>query len=326
MSKNALTILYIEDEESDRFFMKRAFEAADLGASLKLLRNGKEALEYLQGAGVYQDRTQSPEPHLILLDLKLPLVSGFEVLAWIRQQPRYASVPVVVFSSSWLEQDRARAKYLGASEYFEKPNSGTLYSMIVHMLQKKWLPARAKGDKGKTVSGTWMPETILEEAGTAREGRLSSPVGTILLADDSEDDELFFRRMLRIVGVENPLQVVRDGKETIAYMKGEDVYADRALFPLPSILFLDLLMPGMDGWEVLKWLQTRPDRDSLYVVVLTGPMQQMKLNEAYAMGTDSFLTKPIKKAELEALTHYWPELWKIAKPPPSPGGDTRPMA
>ncbi len=133
------TVLYVEDEESDRFFMQRAFDEAKLGSVLRTVPDGQTAIHYLSGEGVFGDRDQHPVPHLVLLDLKMPQVSGFELLAWIRKHPQYASLPVVVFSSSFRDEDRARAKSLGASEYFEKPCSGMLYSIMVTGLSQRWL-------------------------------------------------------------------------------------------------------------------------------------------------------------------------------------------
>ncbi|HWF19253.1 MAG TPA: response regulator [Verrucomicrobiae bacterium] len=141
----------------------------------------------------------------------------------------------------------------------------------------------------------------------------------ILLADDSIDDELFFKHVLKAAGVENPVHVVRDGKEVIAYLKGEGPYADRERFPRPVVLFLDLSMPGMDGWEVLKWLQSQPNRKDLLVIVLAGSSQRRRLREVYEMGANSFLFKPFSKAELEGLIFHWPDAWTISKPePPMP--------
>src|SRR5579884_278603 len=80
---------------------------------------------------------------------------------------------------------------------------------------------------------------------------------TILLAEDSADDEFFFRRVFGAVGLKNPLEVVRDGQQVIAYLKGEGEYADRELHPLPGVLFVDLRMPRVNGREVLQWLKTQ---------------------------------------------------------------------
>src|SRR5204863_3408020 len=91
----------------------------------------------------------------------------------------------------------------------------------------------------------------------------------ILLADDRDDDILLIRKALQRGDVLNPLQVVRDGDETIAYLSGEGKYANRAEYPVPDLLLLDLKMPGKDGFEVLRWIRRRPGLSALRVVVLT---------------------------------------------------------
>ncbi len=92
----------------------------------------------------------------------------------------------------------------------------------------------------------------------------------ILLAEDSEVDERFFKHQLGKSGVLNSLSVVRDGRQTINYLLGKGDFADRARHPFPQILFLDLEMPKVDGFAVLQWLQTqRAVRSKLLIVVLT---------------------------------------------------------
>jgi CheY-like chemotaxis protein len=106
-----------------------------------------------------------------------------------------------------------------------------------------------------------------------------------------------------------PIEVVRDGNQAIAYLNGEGVYADRNLFPLPSALFLDLVMPRADGFQVLKWLKTQSAFDNMLVIVLTNYSEGRLLRDAYAMGADSFLFKPFTKADLESLMQHFPDGW-----------------
>jgi len=115
------TILLVEDDENDIFFMKRALQKANVSAPVQVVMDGQAAVNYLSGAGEYQDRTNYPLPSAVFLDLKLPYVHGFEVLAWIRQQPSLASLPVVVLTSSPEDRDRRQAEELGARAYCVKP-------------------------------------------------------------------------------------------------------------------------------------------------------------------------------------------------------------
>lgn len=119
------TVLYVEDEEADVFFVKRAFAHLNVSNPLRVVRSGRDALDYLAGNGHYSDRQRYPLPSLVLLDLKLPGMQGMDVLEWIRQQPQFQSLAVVVFSASHLETDRNQALKLGANDYVVKPTDMT---------------------------------------------------------------------------------------------------------------------------------------------------------------------------------------------------------
>ena len=133
------TVLYVEDEETDAIFMERAFAEKGLGSKLRLVVTGRAAIEYLSGSGEFGDREKYPVPSLVLLDLNLPQVSGFGVLEWIRNHPDYRRLPVVVFSSSTREDDRTKARELGANEFVTKPSSGLKFGEVVEGLQQRWL-------------------------------------------------------------------------------------------------------------------------------------------------------------------------------------------
>jgi CheY-like chemotaxis protein len=117
-------ILLVEDDEDDAFFVKFAVDKAGIGNRLIVAGDGLEAVRYLTGAGDYADREVHPLPGLLLLDLKMPVMSGFEVLTWLKSRAELIDMPVVVLSSSDLEADKTRATSLGAKEYRVKP-SGT---------------------------------------------------------------------------------------------------------------------------------------------------------------------------------------------------------
>lgn len=139
------TVLYVEDEEGDLFFMRLAFKKAGAGLDLRTVEDGQTAMNYLAGTADFTDRQQHPLPAVLLLDLNLPVISGFDVLTWLRARDEFKALPVVVFSSSAREEDRRKALELGANEYVEKPNSALLFTGLVQALRNKWLaggPAR----------------------------------------------------------------------------------------------------------------------------------------------------------------------------------------
>ena len=134
---------------------------------------------------------------------------------------------------------------------------------------------------------------------------------TILLAEDVRDDVVAFTRVLRSAGILNPIAEVCTGVETIAYLNGDPPFADPQKYPFPSVLFLDLLMPNGDGWEVLRWLKNNPAKSNVLVIVLTGVAQRHNLREAYLAGANSFLVKPFNATEMDSLVSTWPHVWEL---------------
>ena len=134
-------------------------------------------------------------------------------------------------------------------------------------------------------------------------------LAVILLADDLEDDVLLIRRAFKKGNIHNPVHVVRDGEEAIAYLKGEGKYANRDEYPLPDLMLLDLQMPLKDGFEVLRWVRQQPGLAGLRIVVLTSSEDLRDVNEAYRLGANSFLVKPLEFENFVEtsmfLKHYW---------------------
>lgn len=117
----ALKILHIEDSEEDLILFGRACEAAGLPAEFHTVGDGFEAIAYLKGGGKFTDRSKHPLPDLIVLDLKMPRMGGFDFLKWLRQEPELSALPVLVFTVSASAEDKARAVAEGATGYFVKP-------------------------------------------------------------------------------------------------------------------------------------------------------------------------------------------------------------
>jgi CheY-like chemotaxis protein len=134
--------------------------------------------------------------------------------------------------------------------------------------------------------------------------------GAILLAEDNADHALIFRHALTAAGFSNHVHVVADGEQAILYLRGEGMYSDRKIFPLPLLLLLDLKMPRMDGFGVLDWLrkQEAPLRD-LPVLVLTTSNYGPDIARAYKAGANSFLVKPTDRADcvtqMKGLGDFW---------------------
>jgi len=150
-----VVVLLVDDSEDDLFIIERAIGKADLRNRIVKLSDGEEALAYFGGVGKYADREKYPVPGLVLLDLKMPKVDGFEVLSSIRQQPAYRDLPVIVLTSSELLMDVRRAYEVGASSYLVKPLEFQNLAAMVRTLGAVWRQAtERRGAAG--ASGTGM--------------------------------------------------------------------------------------------------------------------------------------------------------------------------
>jgi DNA-binding response OmpR family regulator len=136
--EEAVRILVIEDDPDDALFLERAFRKARVPGFDRVLRDGQEAIAYLDGRGVYADRRAHPMPTHLLLDLKLPKISGLEVLTWVRGSSQLCALPVAVLSSSGEGSDRERARQLGIDGYFVKPSRSSELLDLVRQIARIW--------------------------------------------------------------------------------------------------------------------------------------------------------------------------------------------
>jgi CheY-like chemotaxis protein len=132
-------ILLVDDNPDDVLLMKRAFEATTIAAPLVVLGGGAAAIDYLSGSNPYADRVAHPLPVLMLLDLKMPRVSGFDVLAWLRAHPTLKRLPVVVMTSSSQEEDVNRAYDLGVNSYIVKPSGTKQLAAVAAQIESYWV-------------------------------------------------------------------------------------------------------------------------------------------------------------------------------------------
>ena len=136
---NRPTILHIEDDPNDVLLLEHACRKARVGCDIRRVADGDEAIAYLRGIDGFADREKFPLPRLILLDLKMPRLNGFDVLEWLGKHDRFRSVPVVVLSSSNHDADLKRAYELGVNSYLIKPVSFDSLVEIVKAIHDYWL-------------------------------------------------------------------------------------------------------------------------------------------------------------------------------------------
>jgi CheY-like chemotaxis protein len=131
-------ILLAKDNETDAMLVRRAMEIAGVKARMEVVRDGQEAVDYLAGVNSYADRVKHPFPKLMLLDLQMPRLDGFEVLRIVRKNFQF-TLPVIVLTNSENPSDIKRAYDLGATSYFRKPDSIEGLDEMIHVLHAYWL-------------------------------------------------------------------------------------------------------------------------------------------------------------------------------------------
>jgi CheY-like chemotaxis protein len=131
----------------------------------------------------------------------------------------------------------------------------------------------------------------------------------ILIVEDSADDAELFKRLLIRTGVLNPIRVMHNAADAMAYLDGKGKHANRQHSPVPSVVILDLKLPDIDGFEVLEWCKAHDHCKDALIVILSGHGDIASIRRAYKLGADSFLTKPCRPADLENLIHGYPQYW-----------------
>lgn len=143
-------ILYAEDQPDDIFFLQYAFAKAGITHRLNVVTDGENAINYLAKAPPFTDRELHPDPCLILLDINLPKRNGHEVLQWIRSQPHFQPVPVVMLTSSNHPEDVKKARLFNADDYFVKCMKIPDMVKLANDIRARWLSQPPAIPKAKT--------------------------------------------------------------------------------------------------------------------------------------------------------------------------------
>jgi CheY-like chemotaxis protein len=131
---------------------------------------------------------------------------------------------------------------------------------------------------------------------------------TILQVEDDANDVFFLQKAMKKVGVANEIQVASDGQQAIDYLNGTGKFADRAQFPLPCLVLLDLKLPHVMGLDVLKWIRQQPGPARI-VVMLTASGEDADIAAAYRLGANGFLVKPSEASKLEDMVKAIRDFW-----------------
>jgi CheY-like chemotaxis protein len=139
---------------------------------------------------------------------------------------------------------------------------------------------------------------------------------TVVIAEDDEDDITLLQSALSGIGCEHTVRIVRDGRELIDYLKGEGPYEDREKYPFPGVLMLDIKMPRLSGFDVLRWLSKHPDCCVMPTIVFSSSAQEQDIKLAYELGASAYFVKPMAFQNLKEILRSMLEFWgKCVKPP-----------
>lgn len=140
----------------------------------------------------------------------------------------------------------------------------------------------------------------------------------ILIVDDDEDDRFISEKAVQGTELEGKLRFAHDGLEMLDYLHQRGRFADAQEHPRPTVILLDLNMPRMDGREALKAIKSNDDFAAIPVVVLTTSNQEEDVNQAYGLGVNAFVTKPVKYVALvdimKRINEFWFDVATVPRP------------
>ena len=136
----------------------------------------------------------------------------------------------------------------------------------------------------------------------------------VLYVEDDRDDVFFLQKAFGKAGITNPVTVLKDGQDAIEYLAGYGVYADRAVYPVPGLILLDLNLPKKNGFEVLEWIRKQPGFSTTPVLVLSASNQPSDIHTACALGANAYVVKPANPDELLKVALSIKDCWLTQSP------------
>src|SRR5580704_17786193 len=137
----------------------------------------------------------------------------------------------------------------------------------------------------------------------------------ILLVEDEENDAMLLKMAFKKNSILNPFHWVKDGLEAIAYLNGEGVYANHALYPFPEVLIVDLKMPRMSGLELLQWIRDHSEYKVIPTIIMTSSRQYSDIEKAYELGANTYMIKPSSFDDLAKIVKLAHEYWAASVKP-----------
>jgi len=252
---------------------------------------------------------------------------GFDaVVCWAEREEELAGIirirkagpelPIVILTSQPTPAFDDLARRMGATTVIGKGAGLDSVSQTLRLalstgelarqVRSRALEVRSQAGMIRELAGVnkRLSQEALARVGTAPRASLLP-----LLVEDEPDQALLMVRAFHKADVFAPLPLMKSGEEAIRYLSGTAPFQNRSRFPLPTLVLLDVNLPGISGLDVLDWIKAEPSLRGLRVVMLSSSSDPVNVNRAYALGADAFLTKPTSFGALVALVEGLQEHW-----------------
>jgi CheY-like chemotaxis protein len=234
-----------------------------------------------------------------------------EVSMIVRLKNFVSDIPLVALVPKRSASLDALARESGADEVLDVPSDRPIAAALDRFSRSRALLARSRELREEARTAIQRSREILEDSFDL----MDIPVDQLipLLIDDDADHALFMRRTFRALQLPWPLPALRSGEEAFAYLEGRGTYADRALYPLPSLILLDLRLPGTSGLEILQWIRARSAFAETTVFMMSSSGLREDVELALAHGADHYFVKPLTLDGLEGTTRVMIARWALIR-------------
>ncbi len=297
-----LNILLVEDSQIQIKVLEHAIKDLPIFHLMHVAEDGDVALKYLRAEKKFADRKL---PDVILCDINMPRVSGFEVLEAVKADDSLRQIPFVMLTTSDDEVDVLRAYAEGASTYITKPIDLFGLEQVLAHFAHYWQAAQLMSQRDVEE----LVAQITAESGPDPppvDYRLTAKSINVLLVEDSPTQAAMIRDAIQAVREFDLIAHVTDGEQAMAYLRREGSFA-RA--KRPHLIVLDINMPKKDGFAVLDDIKRDNELRSIVVVILTVRDRPDDIVRCYNLRANTFLTKPVDVGGLRAVLHRFASYW-----------------
>ncbi len=278
-----MQIFYVDDDPDDRLIVREAVEAAMPDCQLHEFGSSSEFMDALHDLDAVDGTTLNID--LLMLDVRMPIKDGFQVLREIKFHPHYKHIPVIMFTDDRTEKSVNRAYAMGANAYIVKSKISKELKFFLRALEILWEPVR---DLRSEVLSSFRREMNVMGM---------KPVRLLMLEDDIDDANMAVELLQDRVLI-NEFERVSSVQELRDFLQGGGPYADLPANPPPDLILADLLMPGESGIAAIRWLKGESAFRDIPVIAMTGSSDFELHRQATEAGAECVCEKPISYRQL----------------------------